>query len=86
MVFLLDFNTLGNFFITLVLQNASIGFLVSHIRIPMLVKWVFDVRAIFTKRSTLREKIVYRKESETFEYGYYYALCITIANIAIVFS
>lgn len=77
----------GDFFVTLLMQQISFGFLASMNQFGQLFNWYFSANLFLaSKRVDPSESVYLKKEDETFEYGYNLAQIMTISCIMFVYS
>lgn len=76
----------GDFFIILLMQQVSFGFFTNLTQIGMLSSYCFSP-IIFLRihNKDPKEQIYFKYESSTNEYGYNYALSLTILAIIMIF-
>ena len=79
------FNT-ATFYLTLFLQQASIGFMHILVRISDLFNFFFRTRAAEKFYVNISRKPWLKNETDTFDYGYYYAMYSCLINITITFG
>lgn len=80
------FGTASIFYITLILQQISLGFLNVLLRITDLFNFLFRPAAINKFYIGISEKAWLKFECDTFDYGYYYAMYTTIVNLTNTFG
>ena len=75
------FGTSSTFYLTLQLQQISLGFQYVLMRITDLLNFLFRIQAINKFYISITEKPWLKFECDTFDYGYYYAMYTTLINI-----
>ena len=76
----------GDFFIILLMQQISFGFLSALNQLGMLYSFFFSPSVFLRVHGKGREEQpFFKRESLTYEYGYHYALSLTILGIILVF-
>lgn len=76
----------ATFYLTLLLQQSSLGFLHVLMRITDLLNFFFRIKAINKFYIKISEKSWLKNEPDTYDYGYYYALYSTLINIVVTFG
>lgn len=75
------------FFVNIILQMATFSFIFYLLRIDELVVNSFSTFIVYYKRHFVNNgKQWHRKESDVFQYGYFYAQMLTILSITLVFA
>lgn len=74
------------FYLTLQLQQSSLGFQYVLLRLTDLLNFLFRVKAIDKFYIGISEKPWLKFECDTFDYGYYYAMYSTFVNIVSAFG
>lgn len=74
------------FYLTLQLQQISLGFQYVLLRLTDLLNFLFRVQAINKFYIGISEKPWLKFECDTFDYGYYYAMYSTFINIVSAFG
>ncbi len=80
------FGTASIFYLTLLLQQISLGFLNVLLRITDLFNFLFRPQAINKFYIGISEKPWLKFECDTFDYGYYYAMYTTLINVTNTFG
>jgi hypothetical protein len=80
------FGTISTFYLTLQLQQISLGFQYVLIRMTDLVNFLFRVGAINKFYISISQKPWLKFECDTFDYGYYYAMYSTYIIIVCSFG
>ena len=77
----------GNFFITLLIQQITFGFLANILQFGQLYNWFFSPCLFLASRRTSNSELVFlKREDENFEYGYSLAQIMTIFCIGLIYS
>lgn len=80
------FGNSASFYITMQLQQMSLGFQYVLVRITDLINFLFSIKAVNKFYTGISEKPWLKFECDTFDYGYYYAMYTTMINGAICFG
>lgn len=71
---------LGTFYMTLLLQQGSLGFFYVLLRITDMINFFFSPSAINNFYIKISQKPWIKYEGDTFDYGYYYSVYTTLIN------
>jgi hypothetical protein len=80
------FGTISTFYLTLLLQQASLGFQYVLLRMTDLLNFLCRVGAINKFYISISQKPWLKFECDTFDYGYYYAMYTTFIIIVCAFG
>lgn len=76
----------ATFYMTILMQYASNGFLFSVVRIADLFNFWGNLAAVDRHFDRLRRRTMDRRENEVYEYGYFFALSATLINATSAFG
>lgn len=76
----------ANFYVTIIMQNASLGILNIVVRLTDLFNNCGSCKKVDTFYYHTRTKPLKHKEIDVYQYGYYYALASTIINATTIYG